>query len=87
MFTVLLLARLHPHSASLRVGLPGIEPGLHPPHGRVLPVYYSPHQGQLTMRPAFRHLYVLPKTQDIPLTILEIRDEPHLPYSRLPTHQ
>lgn len=23
-------------------GLPGIEPGLHPPHGRVLPVYYSP---------------------------------------------
>ena len=25
------------------VGLPGIEPGLHPPHGRVLPVYYSPN--------------------------------------------
>ncbi len=25
------------------VGLPGIEPGLHPPHGRVLPIYYSPH--------------------------------------------
>ncbi len=24
------------------IGLPGIEPGLHPPHGRVLPVYYSP---------------------------------------------
>ena len=24
------------------VGLPGIEPGLRPPHGRVLPVYYSP---------------------------------------------
>src|SRR3989338_3251081 len=23
-------------------GLPGIEPGLHPPHGCVLPVYYSP---------------------------------------------
>ena len=24
------------------VGVPGIEPGLHPPHGRVLPVYYTP---------------------------------------------
>jgi len=24
------------------VGLLGIEPSLHPPHGRVLPVYYSP---------------------------------------------
>lgn len=24
------------------VGLPRIELGLHPPHGRVLPVYYSP---------------------------------------------
>ncbi len=34
-----------PHSVGnlkLDVGLPGIEPGLHPPHGRVLPVYYSP---------------------------------------------
>ena len=26
------------------VGLPGIEPGLHPPHGCVLPVYHSPIQ-------------------------------------------
>ncbi len=25
------------------VGPPGIEPGLHPPHGRVLPVYYGPY--------------------------------------------
>ena len=25
------------------IGPPGIEPGLHPPHGRVLPVYYGPH--------------------------------------------
>ena len=24
------------------VGLPGVEPGLHPPHGRVLPSYSSP---------------------------------------------
>ena len=24
------------------VGPPGIEPGLHPPHGCVLPVYYGP---------------------------------------------
>ena len=27
------------------VGLLGIEPSLHPPHGRVLPVYYSPKFG------------------------------------------
>ena len=27
---------------SLLVGLLGIEPRLHPPHGRVLPLYYSP---------------------------------------------
>lgn len=25
------------------VGVPGIEPGLNPPHGLVLPVYYTPH--------------------------------------------
>ena len=24
------------------IGLPGIEPGLHPPHGRVLPAYSGP---------------------------------------------
>ena len=24
------------------VGMPGIEPRLHPPHGRVLPLYYIP---------------------------------------------
>ena len=26
----------------IHVGPPGVEPGLHPPHGRVLPVYYGP---------------------------------------------
>lgn len=30
----------------LLVGMPGIEPGLHPPHGRVLPVYYIPLRGK-----------------------------------------
>ena len=24
------------------VGVPGIEPGLHAPHARVLPIYYTP---------------------------------------------
>ena len=24
------------------VGVPGIEPGLYPPHGYVLPLYYTP---------------------------------------------
>ena len=28
------------------VGLPGIEPGLHAPHARVLPLYYSPVQSK-----------------------------------------
>ena len=29
---------------SISVGLPGIEPSLHPPEGCVLPVYYSPNR-------------------------------------------
>ena len=28
------------------VGMLGIEPRLHPPHGRVLPLYYIPHKGK-----------------------------------------
>ena len=26
----------------VNIGVPGIEPGLNPPHGLVLPVYYTP---------------------------------------------
>ena len=43
------------------VGPPGIEPGLHPPHGCVLPVYYGPDgrrrsvSGRRESNPVFTH--------------------------------
>ncbi len=40
-------------SLSFFVGLPGVEPGSHPPQGCILPLYYSPKKAPYFLTGAF----------------------------------
>ncbi len=69
---------------SLRFGPPGIEPGLHPPHGCVLPVYYGPSSTRVLVGP----LGIEPSLHAPEACVLPVYDGPakNLVSGFLPVH-
>src|SRR3989338_6077910 len=66
-------------------GLPGIEPGLQPPHGRVLPVYYSPLVMSRVGPPGIEHGLYAPEAYVLPVYYGPIRNSTFW-HNEVPVH-